>query len=189
MELISVWLEGTNSIICNQFLEAPPKSTGPIEVDRGTPREQAEPRAYRDKKGHFGFPGAGIARLLRESGASHKQKSSRKSCKWIVPAAVLVMDDLLLLHEKNRKTKIKDYEVDSRPVVIPSTKGRIMRHRPRFDVWTLPVQLRINTDVLPSAFIRQLLVEGGERIGLGDYRPGSGGPFGTFALVSWDPIK
>lgn len=33
--------------------------------------------------------------------------------------------------------------------------------------------------------MRQLIVEGAEQIGLGDYRPEKGGPFGTSCLVEW----
>ena len=29
----------------------------------------------------------------------------------------------------------KTYEIDSRPVVVPATRGRIVRHRPRFNEW------------------------------------------------------
>ncbi|MGH7297563.1 MAG: hypothetical protein ACRELB_21680, partial [Polyangiaceae bacterium] len=68
---------------------------------------------------------------------------------------------------------------------IPATKGRIMRFRPRLDAWTAQVNIRINEDVLEPAIVRQLLDEGGQQLGVGDYRPERGGPFGTFALVSW----
>jgi hypothetical protein len=34
--------------------------------------------------------------------------------------------------------------------------------------------------------IHQLFEEGGRRIGIGDFRPERGGPYGRFAIVSWE---
>lgn len=160
------------------------KDTRPVGIRRGTPREEAEKVCYRHPDGHLYMPGPAIGRLLREAGSGHKQRGSRKSLKYIIPAAVIVMDDAMTLHDDSG-TPISAFEVDSRPVVIPSTKGRVMRHRPRLDVWQLTVHLRINEDVLSAEIVQQLLVEGGSMIGLGDYRPEKGGPFGTFRLLHW----
>ena len=102
-------------------------------VDRGTPREQAEKASYRDKENRFYFPGAAFSRLLREAGSNHKLRGSRKSAKYVVPAAVRVGEDAVLIRNGDGALLAKDFEVDSRPVVIPATKGRIMAHRPRWD--------------------------------------------------------
>lgn len=190
MQLVEVWIEGTNSLLQHRFSEAAEmetrKATRRMALASETPREAAERAAYREADGSLYFPGAAIARLLREAGGSHKQRGSRRSVKYIVPAAVLVLDDVIPLFETNREHRIRDFEVDARPVTIPATKGRIMRFRPRLDQWTARIRLRINEDILPKELIRQLLVEGGMQIGVGDYRPERGGPFGTFAVVAWD---
>ncbi len=34
-------------------------------------------------------------------------------------------------------------------------------------------------------FIRQLVDDGGQRVGLGDFRPDRKGPFGKFKVVYW----
>jgi hypothetical protein len=192
MEFVTVWIEGTNGIIMHRFSEKSEgdlgKDTRRTHVVKDTPREQAELAAYREPKTDLlYFPGAAIMRLLREAGSAHKQKGSRKSMKYIIPASVIVMDDAMPIFDKNRKTRLKDFEVDSRPVVIPSTKGRIMRHRPRLDEWTIKFRLRINDALLDSKFVHQLLVEAGDQIGIGDFRPEKGGPFGTFQVVEWTP--
>ena len=160
------------------------KSTRAALVVRGTPREEAEKVVYREPDGSIYHPGAAFARLIREAGGGHKLKGTRKSAKYVVPAAVLVMDDTVPLFGPDGK-RLKDFEVDSRPVVIPSTKGRVMRHRPRFDEWTAKLRIRVNTAILPIAFVHQLLVEGGQQLGIGDYRPDRGGPFGTFRVVEF----
>jgi hypothetical protein len=127
--------------------------------------------------------------MIREAGGSHKAKGSRKSLKYIVPAACVVMDDVCGLYLNDRKTPIVDYEVDSRPVTIPATKGRIMRHRARVNEWSCGVKLRINENILDDAMIRKLMVEGITQNGIGDYRPEKGGPFGVGDVVAWDIIS
>lgn len=136
--LVNVEIQGISALLQHRFGEQAEgdleKSSRTVAVKRGTPREEAEKVAYRAKDGTFYFPGQAIARLLREAGTNHKQRGSRRSLKYIIPAAVLVPEDTITIGDGNGGLA-KDFEVDSRPVVIPSTKGRIMRHRPRFDEW------------------------------------------------------
>ena len=87
------------------------------------------------------------------------------------------------------QTPVKDFEVDSRPVVIPATKGRVMRHRPRYDCWSMTLNIRVDVDLIPESFVHQLLTEGGQQVGIGDFRPEKFGPFGTFSVTSWEPAK
>lgn len=184
MITVTVEITGVSALLQNRFGMEAEAATGTrrVTVNRGTPREEAEKAAYRDDQGNCYFPGAAIARLLREAGAAHKQRGSRKSLKYIVPSAVLVPQDTIALH--NGKP-LHDFEVDSRPVTIPSTKGRIMRHRPRFEKWQATFVLEIDDDVLPPDMVQQLLTEGGRGIGIGDYRPERGGPFGRFMVTGW----
>lgn len=190
MKLITVKIKGVTSLLQHRFNEESevPGATRQVLVNRGSPREEAEKVTYRDKQGKFYFPGAAISRLLREAGSGHKLKGSRRSAKFIVPAAVLVMDDAITIFNGDGKPA-PDFEVDSRPVVIPATKGRVMRHRPRFDTWSATFTLRINETILPVDFVQKLLNEGGEQIGVGDFRPEKGGPFGTFNVVEWSEVK
>ena len=69
--------------------------------------------------------------------------------------------------------------------MIPATKGRIMRHRPRLNQWAMEFALEIDEDMINSQTVHQLLSEGGSKIGLGDFRPDKGGPFGRFLVVNW----
>jgi hypothetical protein len=190
MKLIEAQIKGTTPLLQHRFEEGAevPSPSRTVLVNHGTPREQAEKAVYRNERGFY-FPGAAIARLLREAGSGHKLRGSRKSAKFIVPAAVLVLLDGIDILNGDGKSHAKDFEVDSRPVTIPATKGRIMRHRPRFDTWSAKFTLRINETILPVDFISQLLTEGGQQIGIGDYRPQTGGPFGTFNVTSWQEQK
>lgn len=127
--------------------------------------------------------------MLREAGGNHKMRGSRKSAKFIVPAAVRVTEDAILIRNGDGATLAKDFEVDSRPVVIPATKGRIMAHRPRWDCWSARFTVVVNDDLLPIDFVNQLLVEASQQIGVGAFRPEKGGPFGTFLVEKWQEKK
>ena len=87
------------------------------------------------------------------------------------------------------KTPLTHYIVDSRSIVIPATKGRIMAYRPRFNQWSLRFGLRINETLLECDFVKKLLVEGGEQLGLGAFRAEKGGTFGLFEVVEWAEVK
>lgn len=187
MKLIRVTIKGTTPLLTQRFNESAEiqSATRKAVVSVKTPREEAEKVTYRDSQGRFYFPGAAFSRLLRESGSNHKMRGTRKSVKYVVPASVLVIEDAILLTNGDGKTLMKDYEVDSRSVVIPSTKGRVMKYRPRFDEWSMTFQIRVNEEILEPDFVHTLLSEGGQQIGLGDFRPAKGGPFGTFQVIEW----
>ncbi len=180
---------GTSALLMHRWAEEAEAEEGTraIHIRRRDPREEAEKVAYRHTDGSLYLPGASVARMLREAGGSHKQRGSRKSLKFIVPAAVLVVDEMIVLRDDEGKP-LHAFEVDSRPVVIPSTKGRIMRHRPRLNAWGMEISLEIDQTMIEAETVHQLMEEGGRRLGLGDYRPERGGPFGRFVVVSWKEL-
>lgn len=179
-------ISGLTPLLLHRWAEAQETEEGirAIHIERRDPRQEAEKVCYRRADDAIYFPGAAIARMLREAGGSHKQRGSRKSLKFVIPAAVIVLEDQLMLKDTNGDL-IKGFEVDSRPVTIPATKGRIMRHRPRFNTWGAEISLEIDSQMIEPETVHQLLTEGGKRIGIGDFRPERGGPFGRFAVVQW----
>ncbi len=190
MPIVNAEIRGLSPLLQHRFGEQAEmdEPTRAALIRHGTPREAAEQAAYRDQGGYCYFPGQAISRLLREAGNSHKLRGSRRAVKWVVPAAVIVPEDAVpILDEKGKR--VNDFEVDSRPVTIPSTKGRVMRHRPRWDAWRARFTLEIDDEVLPVDLIHQLLEEGGRRIGIGDFRPEKGGPFGRFEVLAWEVSK
>ena len=78
-----------------------------------------------------------------------------------------------------------EYSIDARPVVVPATKGRIIRYRPRFDAWKLAFELFYDPQLLSKAELRQIVDDSGSRVGLLDFRPEKKGPFGRFSVTSW----
>lgn len=182
---INVTIEGVTPLLMNRFHEeaALQSSAGTSAVQvgkRGTPREQAEPKAYKDEKGNLYIPGPNLFSCLIEAGKFHKVGKSKVTTlkTSLVPAGIAVNELVLLLG-------VKKFEVDSRSVVIPATGGRIMCHRPRLDKWKTRFTLEVDTDMFSLEFVRKLVDDAGKKIGLGDFRPARKGPFGRFVVTSW----
>ena len=197
-KLIRITIQGmeNSGLLQHKFsdaaIQAVSSATRKAKIGHQTPREAAEEVCYRDTKGFLWLPGSSISSMLREAGSGHKQKGTRKSLKWIVPAAAIVQEDripLFNIKSGRARKRLKTFEVDSRPVVIPATKGRIMRHRPRLDEWSADLSILIDEEVLGVDTIQVLMTEGGRRIGVGDFRPSCGGPFGRFLIKSWSVAK
>lgn len=192
MTTFSVTIEGVSGLLMHRWEdrneEDGDKGTRAIHISDVDRRTQAEGVAYRHHDGTLYIPGSAISRLMCEAGGAHKQTGSRKSLKFVVPAAVLVLDDIIPLVDANGH-RITDFEIDSRPVVIPATKGRIMRHRPRIDKWRAEFAVEVDRELMEPSTALQLLTEGGKRLGILDYRPEKRGPFGRFHVINWAELK
>lgn len=193
METVHVTIEGTTPLLMNKFTDAAAAkvSGGTSTVmagSKGTPREQAEPKLYTDENGVLHIPGTNIFRAIIDAGTFHKAGKSKITTQKssLVPAAVALLEIACPLKGMDGDPK---WEVDSRSVVIPSTGGRIMCHRPRVDQWRISFTLEVDTGMFTIPLVRQLLDDAGKRIGLGDFRPARKGPFGRFVVVRWEVEK
>lgn len=165
------------------------KASRPQMVQHLTPREEADAVVYRSPDGSFYIPGTWFFGTMCNAGANHKLRGTRKSARFVVPAAVRVTEIDIPLLNGDGHSLAQDFEVDSRPVTIPATKGRIMRHRPRFDHWSAAFHIVLNDALLPEDLTQQLLTEAGQQIGIGDFRPEKRGPFGTFRVTEWTRLE
>jgi len=80
---------------------------------------------------------------------------------------------------------LQDWRPYSVSVVIPSTKGRVIRSRPRFDKWKLVFHASFDDKIIPAEIVKKMLDYAGENVGIGDWRP----RFGRFMVTSFKPVK
>jgi len=186
LKTVNVEIRGTSPLLVHRFSEdaEQAKATRQMQVNHRDPREEAQKHAYVAKDGTYYINAFAIPGAMGNAGANHKARGSRKSLRFIVPSAVRMTTDAVTI--LNGAGPATFFEVDSRPVTIPATKGRIMRHRPRFDNWGLKFDLVINDDLLSIDMAQQLLQEAGQQIGIGDFRPEKRGPFGCFLISKWE---
>jgi hypothetical protein len=147
-------------------------------MEKKKPEEQAEESAYRLPNGELYFPGPNLQRALI-SGSKFSKGKGRSSLATVAAACLMVPQEHLLFG-------CRKFEVDSWAVVVPATKGRIVRHRPRLDDWSLSFPLEYDDELLSENQVRQIVDDTGLRVGIGDFRPEKKGPFGRFKVIEWD---
>jgi len=190
-ETFEITIKGTSPLLQHRFTEAAEnaKATRRISVDSVLPRDEASKCAYINQEGQLYIPTQQPISALINVAGNHKQRGSRKSLRYVVPGAVRPVEESAVLCDPDTGTPIKHFEVDSRPVTIPATKGKIMRHRPRIEKWSATFSLKINTDMIASDDVLKLLAEAGDVVGIGDFRPEKRGPFGCFIVTGSKKIR
>lgn len=183
--LIKCSIKGVTPLLCNRFTDAAAQkvSNGTAVVIRGAqpiPREQAEAKLYIGADGKPVLPAPNLLRAFVDAGVFIKMGRSKLSTQRtsLVPAGLAITEIELPIAPCR-------WEVDSRSVVIPSTGGRVMSHRPRFDEWRVTLTLEVDESMFSEQVVRDLVDLAGQRIGVGDFRPARRGPFGRFRVDSW----
>lgn len=188
MAMIEVTIEGQTPLLMNRFTdEAAAELEGghrPTKKKRLTPRQEAEKSAYMDDKKNLFFPGGNILSCLIEAGKFFKIGKNK-----VTTTSGTLLTGGLTLNELVCPLGTKQFEVDSRRVVNPSTRGAVLRHRARVDDWKLSFTLDIDEEIFDVDLIRNIVDAAGKRVGLGDYRPTKKGTFGKFRVVSWTVHK
>jgi hypothetical protein len=189
VKTINIEIRGTSPLLIHRFNESAEqsKNTRRVEVNDRDPRKEATQNAYIADDGTYYFNAFSIPGCMGNAGSNHKTKGSRKSLRFVVPSAVRMMTDAVTI--LNGSGPAKDFEVDSRPVTIPATKGRVMRHRPRFDQWGAQFDILLDDELLSIEMAQKLLEEAGHSIGIGDFRPEKRGPFGTFRVTRFEEAQ
>lgn len=176
---LQVEIKGLTPLLMHRFNIDEQQSK--IKEKNLTPRETAAKVCYEDEEGRLYYPTKNIFACIIEAGKFHKDgkvkvTTARSS---LIPAGLMIEGETIYF--KSPKT----WEVDSQSVVVPSTGGRIVAHRPRLDNWCLEFTLLLDTKMFSSKFIRQIIDDAGSKVGLGDFRPARKGMFGRFVVTNW----
>jgi len=175
---IDIEITGITPLLMNRFNIDEQK----VKKDKDIlPREAARRVCYVDEDEKLYYPTVNIFACLVEAGKFHKDgkvkvTTARSS---LVPAGVMILGEIVYF--KSPET----WEVDSRAVVVPSTGGRIVCHRPRLDNWCIDFTLTLDLKMFSPKFIRTLIDDAGTKIGLGDFRPARKGIYGRFVVTNW----
>lgn len=187
MKLVEVSIRGTTPLLLNRFtdenaMSATSGTRAAVVGGKGTPREQAEKKLYiSEASGKPVIPGPNLFRCIIDAGKFFKAgKSKITTLKNSLIPACLSIEQIEILIESP-----EPWETDTRAVRIPSTGGRILAHRPCFHNWGLSFTMLLDTEVMDTKLLREIVDAAGKRIGLGDFRPDCKGPFGKFVVDSW----
>lgn len=186
MKEYAITIQGKTPLLCCRFTDEAQQSAtsgarATIANDATAPREIAEKALYLGEDGAVGIPGPNLFRCLIDAGKFLKQGRGKVTTQKtsLVPAAVMLHEVFIPLVSEG------DWKVDTRPVRIPATGGRILRHRPCFDDWSLSFGVTLDESIIAPKMFRDLVDIAGSHIGLGDFRPDTKGPFGRFVVTAW----
>ena len=174
VQKVDVAIRGTAPLLMHSYPMVPIEA-----LEKKPPQEQAELSSYRDPdSGDLYVPGIAIQRCLVAAAAYSKGKG-RGTLQRPVAACVMVSPERC-------STGTKTFVVDGRPVVVPATKGRIVRYRPRLDAWALAFVVEYDDTLITVTQLRRVVDDAGSRVGLLDFRPERKGPFGRFMVTRWE---
>jgi hypothetical protein len=175
MKSVKVEIKGLSQLLMHSFPLVPIEA-----IDKKSPAEQAELAAYRDPETRDLYVSATAVQRCLVSGATYSKGKGRGSLQKNVAACVQIGP------QERLSLGTKEYVIDSRPVVVPATKGRVVRHRPRLETWALSFTIEYDERLLTEAQMRRIVDDSGSRVGLLDFRPEKKGPFGRFMVTKWD---
>jgi len=169
----SVRVKGLSPLLMHAFPMVPLEA-----IEKKTPEEQAKHAEYRNPDGKLYIPGVNIQRAF-VNGATFSKGKGRSTLQRPIAACVIVSPEYAILDPQK-------YTIDTRPVVIKATGGRILRCRPRFDNWEVEFTVEWDDTLLKESEVRRVVDDTGSRVGLLDFRPEKKGPFGRFVVIKWE---
>lgn len=188
---IEITIKGKVPMLLNRFtdaqaLAATEGTSGAQNGERGTPLEQATNGLYlgHDEKTLI-IPQPNLMRCIVEGGSFFKAGKAQVTTqkKSLLYACLDIEEaEIPIVHKE-------PWTVDTRAVRIPATGGRILRYRPCFNDWQLTFTCELDTEIIGPKLFRDIVDAAGKRVGLGDFRPATKGPFGKFVVTNWKEIK
>ena len=155
----------------------------------GTPQEEAEQAAYRlaSGNGHLGqlmLPAEHFLGAITNAGSGLQVRGKGKATyKKLFKGALDIEPDYIGLSSNAGET-LHNYAVDSRPVKIKATQGRVMRHRPHLIDWRAEFNVVVRNDGIPLEVLEAAIADAGQSQCVGDYRP----RYGTFRIVRCERV-
>ena len=176
MKQIEVEITGIAPLLQNRF----PTEAHGTNISKATkkvyvPEDEAKKCLYIDS-GMVYQPAEHIFQSMIRAAVDFKF-SGKKTFKDIITSSILIEPEKIpLIADKN-------YEIDTRPVVIQ--RARVLKWRPMFNKWKLKFSITIldDTNITP-ANIKEILEKAGATKGIGDYRP----RFGRFMVTGFKEI-
>lgn len=176
IKAVDVELQGKSALLMHRYPLEPIAA-----LEKKPAMEQAELAAYRDPDtDELYVPGVAVQRAMIGAAVYSKGKG-RASLQKQTAACLMVSPERLGLGTK-------EFNLDSRAVVMPATKGRVVRHRPRIDQWKIRFTLEWDEELLSEVQLRQIVDDMGSRVGLLDFRPERKGPFGRCYVTEWHVV-
>jgi len=178
MENITVRIEGISPLLMHKFpmMDEDAKSKA---RDQKKNQDNVESYLYLNDKGKLAQPSTHIIGCLKKAGAKYQIVGQGKmTYKNLMGSGAVIVDPDMIPHEK------QDWEIDRRPVVVQ--RARIVRERPMLKEWALEFTIEYDENEIHKGTLKEIIDYAGRRVGIGDFRPSNGGPFGRFIVTKFE---
>jgi len=180
MKTIEISIKSVSPLLQHRFPEES-QGTKTRRKSATSDDKEVETSLYRLPDGTIYQPSTHVLGAIRAAAARFQIKGRNKATyKNIVSGGAVVIEPDAIPHV------FQKWEIDSRPVVVPATKGRIIRKRPCLREWALSFKLFLDEEELPVEVLKEIFDVAGRSVGIGDFRPSKGGPFGRFYVSRFD---
>lgn len=187
---IKVTCKGTSPILMNPATEELIDSlhTGVrLQTQKDVSAEDiAKGKVIRNKDNQMGIPVEYLFACLKGAGRlvknGKKQISTAKSTTLF--ALITIQETFVVFKNQNAQMKIS-----KKKGKLPKDGTAVAIIRPEFTEWEFDVFVTVNADEIKPNIIKDVFETAGSMIGLGDFRPSCGGPYGCFAVTSWQVLE
>lgn len=179
MKKVKVQIKGKSGLLMN----SPKSMLDKIQQELSSrtskinPKEEADKLAYKKEDGELYVPAEAIKGCMINA-ASYKKFGKYAAKPFIAGGLRIVPREIGL--------GTKEYDLDIRTVVIQ--RARVVKVRPLLKEWKIDFTIEYDENLIQNdKLIKPILEEGGQRVGILDFRPAKLGDFGTFEITKWKP--
>lgn len=181
MEKVKIRIEGISPLIMHRFAvddDLTQKISKSKKKDQKRTQDDVKQYLYTNEDGKLVQPSTHIIGCMKKAGAKFLiTGGGKQTYKNIIGSGAVIINPDMILHEK------QEWEVDKRAVVIK--QARIIRERPILKKWSLTFEAEYDEDEIPKSTLNEILEHAGKRVGIGDFRPEKGGPYGRFMITEF----
>jgi len=176
MTKIDVRIEGVSALLQHRYPMTEIDEKSKVKNQKQT-EDDVESYLYRED-GKIVQPSTHIVGTLKKAGAKFQITGQGKTTyKNLMGSGVVIISPANIPHVH------QEWKIDRRPVVVKGS--RIVRARPILDPWALEFMVEFDEEEVPKDVLKQIFDYAGRFVGIGDFRPSCGGPFGRFSVVKF----
>lgn len=178
MKQIEATIEGISPLLMHRFPMTEDNVKSKAKNQRQT-QDDVESYLYLDHNKLLVQPSTHIVSSLKKAGAKFQIPGQGKlTYKNLMGSGAVIIDPDMIPHIHQK------WEIDRRPVVVQ--RARIVRSRPILNKWRLSFSVDYDDDEISKDTLKELFDFAGRRVGIGDFRPEKGGPFGRFIVTKFE---
>jgi len=178
MDKISVRIEGISPLLMHRFPVDGNEKKSKVKNQTKT-RDDVESYLYKDDDDKLVQPSTHLIGAMKKAGAKFQIPGQGKTTyKNVMGSGAVLIDPDMIPHE------LQHWDVDVRSCVVQ--RARIIRSRPVLKKWALSFEIEFDDDEIPLQVLQEIIEYAGRRVGIGDYRPEKGGPFGRFRITKFE---